>query len=74
MPLSSYIWEIPNEISFAVSMMTELEYDIWGEKINDLLNDDETKKIYLNIFPVQGKSFCIWSWLKLNDEVYTPIC
>ena len=70
--INALIWEIPYEIHFVISMMTELEHDIKGNKINDLEKDDYTKKIYLNVFPSQGKSFCIWSWLRENDCVYKP--
>lgn len=68
--VNSYILELPYEIPFAVSMMNNLEYDLCGNTINDLLNDDFSKNIYLNIFPANGKSFCIWSWLKTNDFAY----
>lgn len=68
--ISSVIWEIPYEVSFAVSMMTELEHDIKGNKLNDMMSDEPTTKIYLNIFPADGKSFCIWSWLEGNNKCY----
>ena len=68
--INSWIWELPYEVSIAVSMMTELEHDICGNQINDLGKDIETRKLYLNIFPMDGKSFCIWSWLNINDSAY----
>lgn len=68
--VNSYIWEIPFEVEFAISMMTELEYDIEGKPINDILHARDLKKIYLNIFPCDGKSYCIWSWLKSNDSAF----
>jgi len=69
--ISFWLWEIPYEISFTVSMMHELEHNISGEEINNLLNIDlDVKKIYLNIFPANGKSFCIWSWRKIHDDSY----
>lgn len=69
--LSSYIWTIPYEIEFAISMMHELEFDIEGNQINDLENlDKRPKKIYLNIFPGKGISYCIWSWLSIWDDYY----
>ena len=70
--ISSYIWELSYEVGFAVSMMTELEYDLLGKQINDLARDNKLKKIYLNIFPANGRSFCIWSWAKENDDSYQP--
>lgn len=68
--ISAVAWEIPYEVSFAVSMMTELEHDIQGNRLNDMMADEPSKKIYLNIFPADGKSFCIWSWLRDNDQCY----
>ena len=69
--ISYYIWEIPYEINFAISMMYELEYDIEGNRINDLLHSKDVYSIYLNIFPSENKSYCIWSWLKINDSKFT---
>ncbi|QUH20553.1 SEC-C domain-containing protein [Alkaliphilus sp. B6464] len=64
------IWELPYEVEFAVSMMHELEHDILGQAINNLETDVNLRKLYLNIFPADSKSFCIWSWLKENDDAY----
>ena len=49
--LSSYIWEIPYELQIAVCAMLEIEYDIDGERINDLMSSEPLKSVYLNIFP-----------------------
>lgn len=70
--ISYVVWELPYEINIAISMMTALEHDILGNKINDLAKDEDVKSIYLNIFPSTNKSFCIWSWLKKNDNIYKP--
>lgn len=70
--VNSWIWEIPYELSFAVSMMTELEHDLLGNQINDLEADNHLKQLYLNIFPANGKSYCIWSWNCKCDGVYVP--
>ena len=64
------IWEIPYEVQFAVSMMHELEHNINGQRVNNLETDINLKKLYLNIFPADSKSFCVWSWLKENDVDY----
>ncbi len=64
------IWELPYEVQFAASMMHELEHDIYGQRINNLETDINLKKLYLNIFPASSKSFCVWSWLKVNDNEY----
>lgn len=65
--VSYCIWEIPYEISFAVSMMHGLEYDIKGTRINNYTSKENIKNIYLNIFPCESKSYCIWSWLNDNN-------
>lgn len=69
--LSFCVWEIPYEISIAVSMMYGLEHDIRGVKLNDYSEDRQVKNIYLNIFPSNSNSYCIWSWLKSNDDFYS---
>lgn len=51
-------------------MMHELEHDIYGQRINNLETDINLRKLYLNIFPADSKSFCVWSWLKENDDDY----
>ena len=68
--VNSYIWEIPYEVEFAISMTHELEHDIYGRRINDLETDKNIKNIYLNIFPAESKSFCVWSWLTKNNADY----
>lgn len=64
------IWELPYEVQFAVSMMHELEHDIYGKPINNLETDINLRKLYLNIFPADSKSFCVWSWLTENNDDY----
>ncbi|WP_371365942.1 hypothetical protein SRRS_05120 [Sporomusa rhizae] len=68
--ISYQIWEIPYNIEFAISMMNGLEHDINGNEINDYLAEMPIKNIYLNIFPGDKKSYCIWSWLTSNDISY----
>lgn len=68
--VSFFIWEIPYEVQFAVSMMHELEHNICGQRINNLETDINLRKLYLNIFPADSKSYCVWSWLKKNEVDY----
>lgn len=65
------IWEIPYEIHFAVSMQHEPTFDLLGNKINDYESTEPLTSIFLNIFPSEGKSYCIWSWLAEDDSVYS---
>lgn len=64
------IWELPYEVQFAVSMMHEIEHDIYGERINNPATDINVRKLYLNIFPADTKSFCVWSWHKKNNDEF----
>lgn len=68
--ISCCVWEIPYEVEFTVSMMHELEHDILGQQINNLELDISVKKLYLNIFPANSKSFCVWSWLRENNDAF----
>lgn len=63
------VWKIPYEIQFAISTMLEIEHDILGNEINNLYRDEYLKSVYLNIFPAEGCSYCIWSW-ESTDKVY----
>ena len=62
------IWEIPYELQIALSMMNELHFDLEGKPINAGHTDALPKSIFLNIVPVDGKTFIIWSWLKDDSE------
>jgi len=66
--LDSCTWTLPYEIQFAASMMYEMMYDICGVKINAHCGDSYTKSIYLNIFPMDGQTYCVWSWFKEDHE------
>lgn len=66
--LESCIWTIPYEVQFAVSMMYEMMYDIQGIGINAHCGDRCEKSIFLNIFPMDGQSYCVWSWFKEDNE------
>lgn len=68
--LNHYIWEIPFEIEFAVSTTFSLHYDLCGNKINDYFTAERIRSIFVNIFPEEGRSFCLFSWLKIDNECY----
>lgn len=65
------IWKIPYEVDFAISMMNQPSYDLDGNQINDITGKLSLKNVYLNIFPYNGYSFCIWSWCKDVDNTYS---
>ena len=66
--LDHCVWIIPYEVQFAVSMMYEMMYDIEGRRVNAHCGDLPEKSIFLNIFPTDGKSYCIWSWFSTDSE------
>ncbi len=47
--VSHSTWVLPYEVEFTVSMMHELNYDLLGNQINDLIEDEIVRKIYLNM-------------------------
>lgn len=51
-------------------MQYEPTFDLAGNKINDYEHDKILKSIYLNIFPADSKSYCIWSWLASDDAIF----
>lgn len=68
-----YIFEIPYEVRFCCCGMIQLYRDLLGNKINDYDKLDDInvplKNLYINIFPENNKSYCIFSWLKV-DSIY----
>ena len=69
--LHSLIWEIPEQICFAVTTAFALEFDVKGKRINDFKANVRLKNIYLNIFPTDDKAYCIISWLEEDDNAYS---
>lgn len=69
--LTSIVWNFDKEIKFAASGGYILEYDLVGNKIQNINCIDVRREyIYISIFPEQDKSYCIISWLKSNDELF----
>lgn len=70
--LESIVYELDYEIEFSTTTMFALEYDLEGNLLNDIASkeDERMKNIFLNIFPEDGKSYVILSWLKEDRETY----
>jgi hypothetical protein len=68
--MSFALWTLGYEISFATSCMLELDYGIDGELIDPENPKNFEHSIYLNIFPDEKKSYCLWSWKKEDDPYY----
>lgn len=57
------------EIKFATSYLSPVSYDFRGNQINDPWDMAKPRKnIFVNIFPENGKSYIIVSWLKKDSK------
>jgi len=68
--LNHCVWEIPYEIEFATSTAFGLYYDINGQEINDYSSDERIRSLFVSVFPAEQKSFCLFSWLGIDDAYY----
>jgi len=58
---------LKSEYLLAVNSLFGLEYDLRGNMINDLSDSNKRLKVvFLNIFPQNGNTFIVLSWLKEN--------
>lgn len=70
--LTSVVWEFNESINFAGTGFEAMTKDLKGKKIQDLLNPDiQAKHIFVMVFPDGDKSYCIISWLKENDDMFS---
>ncbi len=62
------------EVKFAVSTFLELNCDLRGNKLNDLANEKErSRKIFFNVFPQDGKTHIILSWLQEDKQFFSDL-
>lgn len=47
-----------------------LEYNIKGNRLNDMASPNRPKMLMLNIFPQNNSTFALCSWLREDSEVY----
>lgn len=69
----SLVFELDYEVEVVVSSVLEPERDLIGNKINDIYSDnpkDVLAKLFLNVFPEEGKSYIILSWFKRDEDRY----
>lgn len=53
------------EVGFATAYMSPLSYDLVGNQISDVWSlSERMKNIYVSIFPENGKTYILISWLK----------
>ncbi|WP_158696543.1 YecA family protein [Staphylococcus agnetis] len=65
--LINTVWEFNFEINFAGSGYQAPIFDLEGNELQNLLKEDLMGHIYYNVFPEEGKSFAIISWLKSDN-------
>jgi len=72
--ISSKIFQLPYESLLAVNESFPIEYDFQENLINDLADTSKRPApIFLTIFPYDGKTFILFSWLSEDWETYQSI-
>ena len=72
--ISSKIFQLPYESLMAVNESFPIEYDFQENLINDLADTSKRPApIFLTIFPYNGKTFILFSWLSEDWETYQSI-
>lgn len=70
--LTSIIWEFDKAVKFACTGFEALQYDLKNKKIQDLMDFSKpAQHIYVCIFPEKEKTYCIISWLRKNDGLFS---
>lgn len=72
--LTSIVWEFAGEVKFAATGTEAPQFDLSNNKIQDLTDlKTPAKHMYVSVFPENGKTYCIISWLKSNDKLFASI-
>lgn len=62
------------EIQFATSYVCPMSYDLMGNEINDVWSQtDRMKNIFVNVFPENGRTYVLISWLDLDAEAFSGL-
>lgn len=70
--ITSIIWGFPITVNFAATGLEALSKDLYGNIIQNLLDPVVlAKHIFMIVFPEEGKTDCIISWLKENDPLFS---
>lgn len=70
--LSSIVWEFDQSVKFAGTGFEVLAKDLKGNNLQDLFNMDIlAKHVFVMVFPEENKTYCIISWLKENDQLFS---
>lgn len=70
--LTSIVWEFNQSVKFAGSGFTILTKDLLGNNIQSCLNDI-SRPIFITVFPEEETAYCIISWIKDDDIVYSEL-
>lgn len=68
--IKTKVIELPTEYHIAVSSIFFIEWDVEGNLINDLLYYKNIKPTFLTIFPQDGKTFILMSYLKKHKSYF----
>lgn len=72
--LTSIIWEFPFEVKFAATGFEAPTRDLRGKRIQNLKDFSVlAEHIFVMVFPEETKTYCIFSWLKSNDSLFSGI-
>ncbi|HBF36311.1 MAG TPA: hypothetical protein DDW50_03220 [Firmicutes bacterium] len=66
--ISTRVIELQEEYCIAVSSIFYVEYDVLGNRINDLAYFVDMKPIFLTIFQQNGKTYILLSWFSKNNN------
>lgn len=67
--IDSIVITLDYEVNFATAYMSPLSFDLEGNLISDVWSlTGRLKNIYVSIFPENGKSYILISWLKEDDS------
>lgn len=70
--LTSIVWEFNQPVNFAGTGFEAITNDLKGNRIQDLTDFEiPAKHIFVMIFPENEKTYCIISWLKKNDDLFS---
>lgn len=70
--LTSIIWEFDKAVKFACTGFEALQYDLNSRRVQDLLDFSKpAQHVYVCVFPEDEKTYCIISWFKKNDGMFS---
>jgi hypothetical protein len=70
--LTSIVWEFEQPVKFAGTGFEVLTEDLNGRILQNLLDMHEAMKhMFIMVFPEEDKTYCIISWLKENDILFS---